>query len=66
MWGSMRRKRSHHKIGSAHGPRGPHGPLGILPGHPYRRLSLDTFLELVFEARGGYLHPRGQNNHFQS
>ena len=34
------------------------------PGHSYRWLSLDTFSELVFGARGGYLHPRGQNNDF--
>ena len=60
----MRRKGIRRKPGSAHGLHGPQGPLGIRPGHPYRWLSLDTFLELVLGARVGYLHPRGQNNDF--
>ena len=59
--GSMRHKGIRHKTGSAHAPR---GRQCIRPSRPYRWLSLGTFAELVLGARGGYLHPRGQNNDF--
>ena len=39
----MRHKGNRHQPGSAHGPRGSQGPLGITPGHPRRWLRFGTF-----------------------
>ena len=39
----MRRKGNRRKLGSAHGPRGFQGLLGILPGYPRRWFRFYTF-----------------------
>ena len=56
----MRRKGTRHQPGSAHGPRGSQGPLGIPPGHPRRWFRFGTFSYERAQAHGGYLHPRAK------
>ena len=56
----MRRTGNRRKPGSACGPRGPQGPLGIPPGHPRRWLGLAAVLALFFGPQGGYLRLRAK------
>ena len=60
----MRRKGNRHQPGSAHGPRGSQGHLGIPPGYPRRWLRFGTFFNGVPAPKHWLTDPRCQNSGF--